>query len=92
MKFSRFIYRRGGKRIAVYSRRRRISAARKMAALGLPAGAICAALGVKRETVAAICAAALSASGRRTREQAAEKSSIWGEWAGALAEEMRRAA
>ena len=78
MKFSRFIYRRGGKRIAVYSRRRRISAARKMAALGLPANAICAALGVKRETVAAICAA--------------QKGSIWGEWTGALAEEMRRAA
>ena len=76
MKFSRFIYRRGGKRIAVYSRRRRISAARKMAALGLPANAICAALGVKRETVAAICAA--------------PKDSIWGEWADVLAEEMRK--
>ena len=78
MVFSRFIYRKGGQRIAVYSRRRRLSAARKMAALGMPASAISAALRMKPGVVAAICAA--------------PKDSIWGELAGLVAEEMRRAA
>jgi hypothetical protein len=77
--FSRFILRPGGRRVAVFTRRGRRSAVLRMLEVGAPVGAICAALDVSRGRVGAIRAAAGTGS-------------IWGELAGVVAQEMRRAA
>ena len=64
--------------VRVVRRRRRwlAGAARRMAGLGLPRWRIRAVLGLSETRLAALLAS----------------SSIWGEWASALAAEMRRAA
>lgn len=72
-----------GRRVLVVTPRSKAPAVRGMAARKLPVWAICAALRMKRDRVAAICAATLAAKG---------SPSIWGELAGVLAEELRRVA
>jgi hypothetical protein len=68
-----------GRRVMVVRTRKFLSAAPAMAARGWSRRKICAALRVSPERVALVLAAPVSAS-------------VWGEFAGMIAEEMRRAA